>query len=625
MFKPRSRISPGVGRLSIHKFPWSRRITALVAASMVLAGVLAGGLFFAANNAGAAIPAPTPSLVSTSFSNELIPANGLIPVVVRDDPGAGFGSQQLATTLGGHVTRQIGIINGYAAAVPSRAVETLRRSAGVISVTLDAKLQMTTSTWDTMPLNVAAPNLAAISANPNTPGWKSNAGYNTMNAVTKLIGAQDLWADKTTGKGIGIALIDSGTVPEDGLNGQVVNGPDLSFESQSPTLVNLDTFGHGTHMAGIIAGRDSGANSTKQLTNPDNFVGVAPGAKIISLKVAASDGATDVSQVLAAIDWVVQHRDDPGMNIRVLNLSFGTDSSQNYRVDPLAYAVEVAWRKGIVVVVAAGNEGSSGRLNDPAFDPYVIAVGAEDMNNTPGTGDDTVPDWSSRGSASRGPDIVAPGKSILSLRDQGSWADLNFPDAAVNTRFFRGSGTSQAAAVVSGAVALLLDDRPNLTPDQVKYVLKASADRLPKADRQAQGAGLIDLKQATRQSIPRNVAQNYPLSDGSGSIEAARGTSHVADDGVEISGEVDIFGQQWDGRSWSGRSWSGTSWQGSSWMGRSWSGTWQGDSWAGRSWSGRSWSDNVWDGRSWSGRSWSGRSWSGRSWSGRSWSGNWAE
>jgi serine protease AprX len=273
------------------------------------------------------------------------------------------------------------------------------------------------------------------------------------------------------------------------------------------------------------------------------------------------------------------------------------------------------------VVVAAGNEGASGRLNDPAYDPYVIAVGAEDMNGTPDTKDDLVPEWSSQGSAERGPDIVAPGKSVVSLRNPGSSADLGFPEARVGDRFFRGSGTSQATAVVTGAAALLIQQRPDLTPDQVKALLTSTAKHLSNASDQAQGSGLIDVKSASKAKVPKHSVQSDPLSDGTGSLEAARGTSHVADEGVEIYGEVDIFGQAWDGRSWSGRSWSETSWSGDSWMGRSWSGAWLGDSWAGRSWSGRSWSDNNWDGRSWSGRSWSGRSWSGRSWSGRSWSG----
>ena len=148
-------------------------------------------------------------------------------------------------------------------------------------------------------------------------------------------------------------------VPVNGLTttGKVLNGIDLSFESQSDELRHLDTYGHGTHMAGIIAGRDDDVSSTVRSGNSRDFIGMAAGARIVNLKVADAEGATDVSQVIAAIDWVVAHRRDDGMNIRVLNLSFGADGVQDYRLDPLAYAVEVAWRKGIVVVVAAGNRG----------------------------------------------------------------------------------------------------------------------------------------------------------------------------------------------------------------------------------------------------------------------------
>jgi subtilisin family serine protease len=550
---------------------------------------------------------PAPALAGSQAGSNFI------SVIVQEEPSAGDVPDQAVVALGGRITASLPIINGFAALLPESAVDTLRATTGVLQVTPNATLYLSSATTD-------QDTHENQEDKKDGPGWKTGTTFATMNAVTKLIGAQDLWASGVNGRGVGIALIDSGVVSVGGLQNQVIIGPDLSFESQSPTLGDLDTFGHGTHLAGIMAGSD-GSASLKKKPDPSAFTGVAPGAKIISIKVASYDGATDVSQVLAAIDWVVQHRNDPGLNIRVLNLSFGTDSTQDYRIDPLAYAVEVAWRQGIVVVVSAGNEGDSGRLNNPAVDPYVIAVGAEDMNGTSGYGDDLVPDWSSRGNAQRSPDLVAPGKSVLSLRNPGSWIDVNYPDARVGDRFFRGSGTSQATAVVAGAAALLIQQRPNLTPDQVKALLISTANRLPKADRQAQGAGLIDLKSASKARVPTAV-QSYPLSDGTGSLEAARGTSHVADDGVEIYGEVDIFGQAWDGRSWSGRSWSGTSWEGDSWMGRSWSGVWEGMSWAGRSWSGRSWSDTYWDGRSWSGRSWSGRSWSGRSWSGRSWSGH---
>jgi len=199
-----------------------------------------------------------------------------------------------------------------------------------------------------------------------------------MYNVAQVTGARKAWASGLTGSGVDVALIDSGVTPVAGLDdaGKVVNGPDLSFESQNSGTRYLDTFGHGTFMAGIIAGYD-GTLSNGSLS--DTYNGVAPNARVISLKVADAHGNTDVSQVIAAIDWVVQHRKDPGMNIRVLNLSFGTPSMQSYLLDPLSYAAEVAWRKGIVVVVSAGNDGTgTGKLLNPAQDPYVLSVGAED-------------------------------------------------------------------------------------------------------------------------------------------------------------------------------------------------------------------------------------------------------
>src|ERR1700686_4358755 len=130
--------------------------------------------------------------------------------------------------------------------------------------------------------------------------------------------------------------MDSGVAPRNGLKtpGKAVNGPDLSFESQVPSLQYLDTCGHGTHMAGIIAGRDSSVTSVSS-NDTTHFLGMAPDAQFVSLKVADARGQTDVSQVLAAIDWVVQHQNDPGMNIRVLNISYAAISNKKYVLDPL--------------------------------------------------------------------------------------------------------------------------------------------------------------------------------------------------------------------------------------------------------------------------------------------------
>ena len=267
------------------------------------------------------------------------------------------------------------------------------------------------------------------------------------------------------------------------------------------------------------------------------------------MKAATADGSTDVSEIIAGLDWIVAHRNDNGMNVRVINLSFGTDSPQSYQIDPLAKAAENAWRHGIVVVASAGNEGNSaGQLTDPAMDPYVLAVGATDPNlAVTGWQSPSVASFSNSGNATRSPDVVAPGKSIVSLRDPGSYIDTNHPEGLVlgdaSQRLFRGSGTSQAAAVTSGGVALLAQAFPAATPDQLKAALTATAKKVFLAPTTLQGAGQISLNDAynylkalfpdkpTTTTTAKLVAlkQTYTPSSGLGSLDAARGGSYLVD------------------------------------------------------------------------------------------------
>jgi serine protease AprX len=395
-------------------------------------------------------------------------------------------------------------------------------------------LKPSTSTSEPTEPYVQWEDAAALQGLP--PGQYSGSMPWITNNITN---ADVFWNAGYDGSGIDVALIDTGVVPVDGLTwpGKVINGPDLSFESQADNLRYLDTYGHGTHLAGIIAGRDDADT---------NFSGMAPGARIVNVKVAGGQGAVDVSQVIAAIDWVVQHRNDNGMNIKVITLAYGTDSVQPYQVDPLAYAVEKAWNAGIVVVVAAGNDGNAALLRNPATDPFVIAVGAAENNSSQISG---VASFSNCGSSERFVDIVAPGRSVLSLRAPGSWADQHYPDAAVDGTYFLGSGTSQAAAVVAGAVALLLDMHPDLTPDQVKSMMTTKADYVSGADYQCQGAGSLDMSGLTKLRVPsvKSAEQTFEPSDGSGSLEAARGSNHVYDEGVQLTGEYDIMSSPWVG------------------------------------------------------------------------------
>ena len=459
----------------------------------------------------------------------------------------------------------------------------------------------------------------------------------SLHKIVRTTGARKYWRYGYTGAGIDVAVIDTGVSPVSGLDGpgKIVNGPDLSFESQADNLRYLDTNGHGTHLASIIAGKDQGVGNPLH-AGDDDFVGVAPNARIVNVKVGDAMGAVDVSQVIAAINWVTEHKNDNGLNIRVLNLSFGTDSVQDHEIDPLAYAVEQAWNAGIVVVTATGNDGNGAPLRNPAKDPFVIAVGANDDNGTRRTDDDVIPSYSNCGTSARHTDLVAPGTSIEGLRNPNSDADQEHPGARVGQRKFKGSGTSQSAAVVSGAAALILEQRPHLTPDQVKRLLKRSARNIDGASDLCQGKGTLNMRRALWADDPGTRRQPHNASDGSGSLEAARGSAHVEIDGVVLEGEQDIHGEDfdaaghawatsqglsWSGGDWNGLSWSGLSWSGLSWSGLSWSGlSWSGLSWSGLSWSGLSWSSNTWNGLSWSGLSWSDHSWSSVTWSGDSWS-----
>ena len=437
---------------------------------------------------------------------------------------------------------------------------------------------------------------AIIPAATLAPATSLASGYDPADDVNSLVnttaytGATAWWKAGYTGAGVDVAIIDTGVTRVEGLAtaGKVVYGPDLSLESQSADLRNLDTNGHGTFMAGIIAGRDGGLDQPYADAPASSFRGVAPDARIVSLKVGVADGGTDVSQVIAAIDWVVQHRTDNGLNIRVLNLSYGTDSSQDYTSDPLAFAVEQAWKAGIFVVAATGNSGyvfKTGSLTDPANDPHILAVGASSSRGTMTVADDTVPSFSSTGSNSRYVDLVAPGAHIVSLRVPGSYIDRESgATGAVSDRLFRGSGTSEAAAFVSGAAALVIQQRPSISPDRLKKLLIDGAVGLSGYSSKQQGQGEIALKDLLTKDDPivPKTWSKFQWSTGTGSLEASRGTDHLTIDGVVLSGERDIFGHPFDsaamaaleadGNSWSGGTWNGNSWSGSSWSGNSWSG-----------------------------------------------------
>ncbi len=468
----------------------------------------------------------------------------------------------------------------------------------------------------------------AAPASADTLGYDPAALKGSLYNVATAVGALDSYRAGYTGKGVGVALIDTGVAPVPGLtSGNVVYGPDLSFDSQDPELQYIDAFGHGTHLASIIAGRDR-AGSPGSYTDPGRFTGIAPDSTLVSVKVGASDGAVDVTQVIAAIDWVVEHKDDRGMNIRVINLSYGTNSTQDPSVDPLAFAAENAWRHGIVVVAAGGNDGSETRtLANPASDPFVLAVGADDTAGTPtDASDDTVPAWGTRGTNQRHVDVVAPGVSVVGLKVPNGHEDERNPQARVGDRFAKASGTSQAAAVVSGEVALLLQAHPEMTPDQVKKAFMTTAENVPSTSVQYRGSGLTDVAAAQARPVSAASQPESKFGTGTGSIEAARGTSHVNRGDVPLSGEVDIFGAAWDGATWARQTADGTVWDGGLWRGhRMTADGWVASTWAASTWGASTWADSAWDARTWRDDQWSARTWRAGTWAASTWaSSTWA-
>ena len=471
------------------------------------------------------------------------------------------------------------------------------------------------------PTAVAGPGgMSRTWASDDWMGSASNGKPATLADIRAMIGASSGPAATLTGAGVGVALIDTGVAAVPGLPAaQIVNGPDLSFESQSPNLRYLDTYGHGTHMAGIIVGNDT-ATGTK---------GIAPKAKLTSIKVGTATGAVDVTQVMAALDWVVQHRnDDPANPIRVINLSYGSGGIPPFWTDPLQFAAEQAWKAGIVVVAAAGNDAAA-ELSDPARGRYIIGVGSASTKGTVSTADDDISPFTNSGSGKR-MDLVAPGESVVSLRDPGSNIDTAFPAARTGSTLFRGSGTSQATAVTAGAVALLLQARPSLAPDQVKQLLMYNGSTLQAGNSAGKGYREINVSTALA-TAPPAPQQSYTWSTGLGALEEARGPSHVVSDNVPLIGENCVFGpfrtatwaplsaarKAWVGGVWMGYRMAGDGWTGSSWASKTWApGTWPGGSWAGTT----TWTDPGWSQRFWSAGTWSGGTWSSRFWSSDDWS-----
>ncbi len=549
----------------------------------------------------AGLRSPKRAVVAALLAFAALPALGpltgadrIFPVIATTNgSSASANVQDAVRNLGGTVTHDLPIINGFSAKIPASALPSLVRVPGLRTLSMDRKVRVMGTVKSVYTKSVRATNM-----------W--NAG----------VGGYD-------GAGVTVALIDTGVADVPDLAGRVVTVTN-DLTGETAPCVNFsgepdcgDSYGHGTFMAGIIAGNGAASGGA--------WKGVAPAAKIVSIKIGGRDGSADVSNVLAALQWTVSFRERYG--IKVVNLSLGTNSTQTYRTDPLNYAVERAWDSGITVVVSASNAGPGpGTISKPGDDPLVITVGAVDDRGTSGVGDDMLPNFSSRGpTAADGlakPDVVAPGAHIVSLRAPGSAIDTNFPNY-IDGAYRQGSGTSMAAAVVSGSVAVMLQANPAMTPDRVKYALTSTARNVASTDQMAVGEGEIDTFDAAFNAPPGVANVGVVRSNGMGSLDASRGSVDVAtlDGGVVLDAmltaqlllydPIAFTGGQWYGGQWYGGQWYGGDWYGGQWYGGQWYATqWYGGQWYGGQWYGGQWYGEM-DGGQWYGGQWYGGQWYG--------------
>jgi serine protease AprX len=275
-----------------------------------------------------------------------------------------------------------------------------------------------------------------------------------------LVGADVVWAEGVTGAGVTVAVVDTGLSNHPGINSKIVAWVDLVDGHPE----NWDPNGHGTHVGGVIANGQSGEDN--------EFNGIAPDVNLAGVRVLNEQGYGTYEKVIQGIQWVLQNKD--AYNIRVMNLSLVSSVQSPYWADPLNQAAMQAWAAGVVVVVAAGNEGPGPMtIGVPGNNPYVITVGAFTDNYTPYSWDDDyITPFSAAGptlDAFVKPDVMAPGAHVVSTMNAGAYMSGEYPEDRVHPEYFQMAGTSQAAAVVSGVAALTLSANPDLTPDQAKF------------------------------------------------------------------------------------------------------------------------------------------------------------
>lgn len=536
----------------------ARLVRRITATAVTVAAALATGSL-----------AGTPAASAAATETVIVTATGSL------SPAAAV--QQVAGT----VVTQYHLIDGVEASIPTAAEPALAALPG-ITVTPDAS--------------------ASIGSQPeaSAPHPPSDV-FLTQTGATRLASAGD------TGRGVTVAVLDTGIDKLPDFSGRLVGGVDLTG-GNNPFH---DGYGHGTFVAGLIAG--DGASSGGQ------YSGEAPGAKLVSIKVAGANGATSLSTVISGLQWAVDHKHTYG--IKVLNISLGVQPLGSTVTNPLDQAVEAVWKSGIAVVVSAGNAGPfNGTILSPGDDPLVITVGALDDMAQSSVSDDAMTNFSSVGPTSPDgwvkPDLVTSGQSVVSLAAPGSAVYDDYPSARIGAANFVGSGTSFSAAITSGAAALVLADHPGLSPDQLKARMLGTTSPGPVGNPFVDGHGALNAYAAATSgamNLSQSAAGLSPVS--AGATVSLSPTSPVDTWNIKLwSGlswtPAPSNGQKWNGWAWNGGAWNGYAWKGIAFNGWAWNGaSWNGEAWSGRAWNGAAWSGSAWDGSAWASSDWDASAW----------------
>jgi serine protease AprX len=431
----------------------------------------------------------------------------------------------LVRSLGGRPGLDLHIINGLSAQMAAGAARALAARPQVYTVSLNAALQQTW--WHSAP----------------SP-WELATSYD------RSVHASGLWRH-STGRGVGVAVIDTG------VTGDLPDFRSSAWDSTSRVVASAvidptastanDTYGHGTAVAGLIAGNSHYRDGGDPLH--DQYAGTAPNANLVSIKVANDNGQASTLDAIYGLQFAVDHKDQ--YDIRVINLSFRSTDAESYKTDPLDAAAEQAWLAGITVVAAAGNMGTAPDAVSyaPGNDPYVITVGAVDDQGTSDNSDDAPASWSSRGTTQDGfakPDVVAPGAHIVTtLAPHSDFANL-CPTCVVGGAYFQVSGTSLAAPIVAGVAADLLAEHPDWTPDMVKGALVNTGTQLSdgSVEVNASAAGWAGPDQLT---LDHNLTPNTLIDPDTGAIDYNAASWSAA----SWSTATDPLAASWSAASWS--------------------------------------------------------------------------